>query len=278
MALKDGRVISWGTDESYSERVPMWVPSEAQSGVTAISATTGTSMALKDGRVLVWAAADANVDDGSRWAKTLLPVPDEVLSGVTSIAAGGSGAVALKHGRVIAWGSYLLGTVVPDEARTGVTEIAAGEGHILALKKGTVYAWGSNRILFNGTWSGQSIVPAAAKSKVVGVAAGLYHSLAIVERVVTTPPPPPKGFVRNFAWRRENVATIVVTWNPPRPRTGALLAYDYRVDDEVLWRRVNEAGAYIRVQNRRGTTVKFHVRAVNESGPGPSRTFTIGGK
>ena len=53
LALKNGRVIAWGTASAYGQAS---APAEAQAGVTAIAAGGGHSLALKDGRVIAWGA------------------------------------------------------------------------------------------------------------------------------------------------------------------------------------------------------------------------------
>ena len=56
--------------------------------------------------------------------------------------------------------------------------IAAGGAHTVVLKtNGSVVAWGNN-------YYGQTTVPVAAQSNVVAVAAGDFHAVAILGRVV----------------------------------------------------------------------------------------------
>lgn len=121
LALKDGRVLAWGLNDSGQATVPP----EAESGVTAIAAGLGHSLAIKDGRVLSW----------GNGATGLLEVPTEALSEVSAISTSGSHSLALKNGRVVEWGSAgpkLLDA--PAEALTGIVAVSAGGAHSLMVK------------------------------------------------------------------------------------------------------------------------------------------------
>lgn len=206
LALKDGRVSSWGRYGTFafscggSDGGWIAVPSEALTGVTAIAAGGYHSLALREGRVIAWGVGKPGIlkvpplarsrvdaiaagDDhslalrdgrvlawGSDWLGAI-DVPGEALSGVDAISAGSSYSLALRDGRVLAWGNDDLSDV-PSEALSGVDTIAAGATHSLALKNGKVIAWGNNK------W-GETDVPREAFSGVDAIAAGAYYSLAL---------------------------------------------------------------------------------------------------
>lgn len=154
LALKNGRVISWGGLLTGD------VPSEAQSGVSAIAAGNEASLAIKDGKVIAWGTSLGGVTS----------VPADAKSGVTAVSSGLNFAAAIKDGKVITWGNEA--PAVPTSAQSGVNAVAATWKHVLALKAGRVLAWGFND-------KGQSTVPLAAQSGVSAIAAGATHSLAL---------------------------------------------------------------------------------------------------
>lgn len=111
LALKDGEVIAWGSNE-YGQTT---VPAEARSGVDAIAAGAWVSLALKDGKVIVFGQHSAEQST----------VPAEAQSGVTALDGGVYTALAVKNGGVIAWGDNYFGqTTVPAEAQSGVDDVA----------------------------------------------------------------------------------------------------------------------------------------------------------
>lgn len=158
LAVKDGRVFAWGSNEFGQTDVP----AEAQSGVTAVAAGTHFSLALKDGRVLAWGRNEFGQAD----------VPTEALSGVSAISAGFAHVLAIKNGGVLAWGaSYGGRTEVPAEAQAGVTAVSAGVYSSFAVATGRVIAWGMPEEL--------AAVPAEAIQGVSDVSAGVQHALAL---------------------------------------------------------------------------------------------------
>jgi alpha-tubulin suppressor-like RCC1 family protein len=77
-------------------------------------------------------------------------------------------------GTVVAWGSGGSGQTTVPGAAVDIVGIAAGNGFSAAVKSdGSVLAWGENG-------AGQTSVPVAASKGVVAIAAGSYHTLAIV--------------------------------------------------------------------------------------------------
>jgi alpha-tubulin suppressor-like RCC1 family protein len=216
LALRsDGSVLAWGEnkhgqlgDGTESDRSTP-APVSGLSGVVAIAAGYNHGLALlADGTVRAWGEnEDGQLGDGTT-AKRLAPVPVSGLSGVVAIAAGAYHSLALRSdGTVMAWGwnregQLGLGTTSGPEkcgaaaeacstkpARVGVLDgavaIAAGYWHSLALlSNGTVAAWGGNFYgqLGDGTET-SSPAPVAVSGLlggVTGIAAGYYHSLALL--------------------------------------------------------------------------------------------------
>lgn len=189
LALKsDGTVLSWGTDTnpadfgkdnvSYGQSL---VPA-GLSNVVAVAGGGWHSLALKsDGTVVAWGAGQTvNPSDGVDDGQAIVPGG---LSNVVAIAAGAAESLALEsNGRLIVWGDNTYGqTNVPASLTNGVAAIASGGGwhNLTLLTNGTVIAWGAGigsdpYVDFN-----QTVVPAGL-TNVIQIAAGLYHSLALV--------------------------------------------------------------------------------------------------
>jgi len=205
VALKeDGSIVAWGKIFSDEDKgyVDVSVPEKARSGVVSIAAGSYHTVALKaDGSVFAWGNNRSRQTD----------VPLAARSGVKAIAAGGRHTVALKEdGSVLAWGAGTADTGkdpdfgqsrVPEAARSGVEAIAAGERLTLALKKdGSMLAWGRN--LF-----GVTDVRAEVRNRVLAIAAGAYHVVALV-RSPASPLVPASS---------ETDSAVVITGNPVRP-------------------------------------------------------------
>jgi alpha-tubulin suppressor-like RCC1 family protein len=187
LALKaDGKVVAWGSVTS--------VPSGTEDIVSIAAGGNSQCLALRrDGRVLSWGAMPA--------------LPSEIVD-VVGIAAGDRQVAVVKtDGTVLAWGSTAQ-TSIPAAA-TGVVQIACSADNIMALTAaGTVVVWGENlradppsdmgvavKIAAGGyhylalktdgslvqwvapDWNLQSV--ATGLNRVVGVAAGRDHSLAL---------------------------------------------------------------------------------------------------
>ena len=141
------------------------------------------------------------------------------LSGVTTVSAGGAHSIALlSNEQAMSWGSDTEGQLGINNAQTtfyipttvciapayatpngngteplvGITAIAAGGSHSLFLTNGTlngtsnaqVWASGNNVYgqLGNGNTTNQTgVVPVSITGTVLAIAAGLDHSLAIVD-------------------------------------------------------------------------------------------------
>lgn len=164
LAIKDGRVWSWGNTADGLGTIPL----AAQSGVAAIAGGGAFSLALKtNGAVIGW---------GGGIAATNVPVSLE--SGATKIVAGEAHGLALKNGGVVAWGSNTYGQCdVPASLTNGVDDIAAGGYFSVALKAGAVEVFGI-AATNSAAWSIRDVPPEAG-SGVTKIAAGKWHALAL---------------------------------------------------------------------------------------------------
>lgn len=167
-------------------------------GTVVASAGGGLAHSIistSDGDVYAWGRnSSGQVGDGTvvpRATPVRVAVPP-----VQAVAAGNVHSLALAAGEVFAWGNNAYNQVA-DGTRTPrrspvrvplpgtVVAVAAGGFHSLALTSpGGLYAWGYNRYgqLGDGTTIDRSApVPVAlpAGVRVVAIAAGLHHSLAV---------------------------------------------------------------------------------------------------
>jgi alpha-tubulin suppressor-like RCC1 family protein len=180
LALKaDGKVVAWGPstnaasigiDPDYGQTL---IPS-GLSNVVAIAGGGWHSLALKaDGTLTGWGRNDY----------LQASIPPEA-SNAVAIAAGAAHSLILKaNGKLVAWGDNTYGqTNIPSSLTNGlVVAIAAGGWHNLALKSdGTVVAWGAGIGSNVNVDYKQNNVPTGL-SNVVQIAAGMLHSLALVE-------------------------------------------------------------------------------------------------
>jgi len=204
-----GNVWSWGQvvcgqlghgDEQIQHQ-PKKIEAFAGQRVVAVSAGLTHSLALTaDGSVWSWGeGAGAYLGHGEDRSDQLLPKKVEALAGqrVAAVAAGVTHSLALTaDGAVWSWGrgrecqlghgdlqSQLLPKKVAADQR--VVAVSAGVGHSLALTAGgAVWSWGSGDYgkLGHGDEQNQLLpkkVEALAGRRVVAVAAGGLHSLAI---------------------------------------------------------------------------------------------------
>ncbi|WP_018223806.1 RCC1-like domain-containing protein [Salinispora pacifica] len=219
-----GTVLAWGfngagqlgdgTTTDSSTPVVVDVPSGTT--ITAVGTGRFHSLAVASaGTVLAWGFnAFGQLGDGTTTNRST-PVVVDVPSGttITAVAAGRSYSLALASaGAVLAWGLNDLGqlgdgtttdsstpVVVDVPSGTTITAVAAGGFHGLALASaGTVLAWGFNAAgqLGDGTTTDSSTPVVVDVPSGTAVAAGRFHSLAIVPPTSTTTlqvsPPDPK--------------------------------------------------------------------------------------
>ena len=164
LALKDGRVWTWGSSANGLTNIPL----AAQSGVAAIAGGGAFSLALKtNGAVIGWGGGSAATN-----------VPVALAAGATKISAGEAHGLALKDGGVVAWGSNTYGQCdVPDSLTNDVDDVAAGGFFSVALKGGAVEVFGISPT--NALEYGIHDVPAEAGSGVTAIAAGKWHAWAL---------------------------------------------------------------------------------------------------
>lgn len=225
--LDDGSIWAWGDGSAgqlgngqagrfYSSNLPVAVSAPVEwigRKVLNIAAGGFNSLALlDDGSVWAWGHGGSGELGNGQLVDSSVPVPVSVPAEwnghrVLGVAAGSNHSLALvDDGSVWAWGWGLFGSLgngqvgvsslpvavsaPPAWAGRRVVSVAAGDYHSLAvLDDGTTWAWGSDMSgqLGNGQ-TGESSVPVAVSTpaewngrRVVGVAAGSSHSLAILD-------------------------------------------------------------------------------------------------
>lgn len=172
--LKDGRVMSWGSNmymqlgHGQKQERPIAAPAlvEGLAGVVSVSATTYSSLALmKDGSVWVWGSnATGHFGNGQRpdqydlAGMTLKPVRVAGVSGVAAISAAITGRHVLalhKSGAVTCWGNSDWGQCgagisgdfqpAPKPARIGTVKAvwAAGNNSLALRSDGSLWMWGA---------------------------------------------------------------------------------------------------------------------------------------
>jgi alpha-tubulin suppressor-like RCC1 family protein len=162
-----------------------------------ISAGDTHVLALKaDGTVRSWGADNFGQLGIGTPISSPLPVQVAGIPAISAVAAGFAFTVAVDTGgNVWTWGGNAFGQLgdgtTADRATpkmvpglVGATAVAAGEAFVIALKSdGTVWTWGSNGSGQLGTnnSAAQTTSPAQVGGlpKIVAVAAGSYHALAI---------------------------------------------------------------------------------------------------
>ena len=195
LAIKsDGTVWAWGNNfagqlgngTTTNSNTPVQV--SGLTSVTAIAAGIGHSMALRgDGTLWAWGGnSDGELGIGYGTPPTdrrLTPARIPYLSGISSIASGDSHALALKsNGVVYAWGlgsTGQLGDGTFSNWRGYPYEVnaPASEPQPIDTVATPVFSPGG------GTYTGPqsvSISCATSGSSVTGVAAGYYHTLALL--------------------------------------------------------------------------------------------------
>ncbi|MDB6173040.1 MAG: rcc [Chthoniobacteraceae bacterium] len=210
----DGTVAAWGINNNgqlgnnttSGSVVPVAVNTEgalAGKTVVAIAAGNDFSLALcSDGTVVAWGDNGSGELGNNNGIDSLVPVAVNTagaLAGkvVVAISAGYQQSLALcSDGTVAGWGkflgSYNLVPVVINTAgvfaEKSVAALVAGYGHNIALcSDGALAAWGNNGSgqLGDNTLTDKGVPVAVntagvlADRRVVAVAAGSYHSLAL---------------------------------------------------------------------------------------------------
>ena len=206
--LEDGEVYSWeepigerighgGTQEKIGAQIIKNIPGK----VIGLAAGVYHSLVVNEsGEVYSWGA---NVTDHPRdrnhkdriTPKLIEDIPDKV----TTVAAGDYHSLALTQGGIVyGWSRNIerqLGYYPTEEKRrsiaiTGITgkvvKISAGSIHSLAVtESGEVYGWGNNEYGQLGDGTTETKVLPQLKvdipGKVIGVAAGIFHTLALLE-------------------------------------------------------------------------------------------------
>lgn len=157
----DGKVVAWGWNDYGQTNVPAGL-----TNVVAIAGGGAHSLALRsDGRVVAWGGE-------STYGQTNVP---GFLTNAIAISAGNVHSLALtEDGRVVAWGYNDWGQGTVPFGISNIVSVKCGYAFNLVLKRdGTVAAWGYND-------AGQQIKVPAGLTNVVAIAAGDFHSVALV--------------------------------------------------------------------------------------------------
>lgn len=205
VALDDaGRVYAWGWNglgqlgnrTTSERRRPVVVP--GLSGMSHVAAGYFHSMAVRGGLVYAWGWNSAGQLGDGATVNRLEPVQIPGLDRVVAVSGGVNHSLALRaDGTVWAWGWNALGQLgdgttvdrhrpVPVAGLTDVVAIAAGAYHSMAVTAdGRVSGWGWNgfgqvgQVLDPQRHSPQPVF--AGNPAVVAMAAGAYHSLALLD-------------------------------------------------------------------------------------------------
>jgi hypothetical protein len=181
LALRsDGSLVAWGRNEDNFGNYTGQCVVPSGNDFVAIDAWHCHNLALKsDGSIVAWGK---NTDHFGNYAGQCdVPAGNDFVA----IAAGAFHSLALKSdGSIVGWGSNIysdgsyIGQSIPPAGNDFVA-IAAGHFHSLAIKAdGSVVAWGYNTY-------GQCNVPALSNCS--NVAAGGYHSMALVDEQLQPP-------------------------------------------------------------------------------------------
>ena len=156
----------------------------------------------RSGALFAWGLNQAGQLGDNSTVNSTVPVSVIGLTGVTGVSGGLSHSLAVRaDGTAWAWGLNVDGELgnnsttsssvpVPVSNLTGVTQVSGGGWHSLALTSGgTVWAWGDNQYgqLGNNSETNSSVpvqvkdaTAASYLTGVVGIAAGNFHSLALL--------------------------------------------------------------------------------------------------
>ena len=204
----DGTVWAWGANASgqlgngsaADSTAPVQVPGLA--GASAVAGGASHSLAVAaNGSLYAWGsnASGQLGNDDTTGATQSSPVLLSASGTFVSVSAGTSHSLAVdSSGNAWAWGAnwygqlgasglvqYAPAQVVWTAPAPIVSAVSAGDSHSLAVdSSGNVWAWGANYSgqLGNGDTTGaQQYSPVAVSglTNVIGVSAGMYHSLAV---------------------------------------------------------------------------------------------------
>jgi len=162
-----------------------------------------TAAVTDDGTVYTWGLNDSGQLGKGDFSSGPVEVPQRIHidAAVSQVAVGYAHMLAVTvDGRVYAWGRNFYGQLgVGDHKDKNspqlisylqeerVVQVAAGQYHALAVTaRGEVYGWGYNRDYELGVGDNMDrvlpqVIPSLADRKVVQVAAGGYHSLAVTD-------------------------------------------------------------------------------------------------
>jgi alpha-tubulin suppressor-like RCC1 family protein len=183
----DNTVVAWG----YNVQGQASVPASLAGQAVFIAGGGYHSAAVRaDGTVVCWGAGTVN-SGFPNFGQSIVPAN---LANVTAVAAGLYHTVALRDtGTVVAWGSNSHGqcSIPPNfpndpEPLAKVRSIAAGDYHTMAACfDGKTRSWGAGEISILPPNFRQArtpgLVPAGPVGRAVDVAAGGFHSIALLD-------------------------------------------------------------------------------------------------
>ncbi|HYE31015.1 MAG TPA: fibronectin type III domain-containing protein [Methylomirabilota bacterium] len=264
IALKrDGTVVGWGRGTEGQT-----TPPPGLTNVVAISSGEYHNLALRsDGTIVGWGYNGFGA----------VNIPAELSNNVVAVAAAGLHSMALKNdGTVVAWGWNKHGqTDVPAGLRD-VIAIAGGAEHSLALKSdGTIVGWGANDGWASNDpscesvnhscprkYTGQITIPAGLNN-VVSIAAGVFHSVALVAPSAPQAPSAPGLSIASVT-----ETSISLTWPDLPNEAGYRL--ESRVGTSGTWTEIATPAAnattFTHTRLSAGTTIYYRLRAFNNVG------------
>ncbi len=182
----DGSIVAWGLNDFGQCSIP-----SPNSDFVALAAGGYYSLGLKsDGSLVAWGKIGKN--------GVLVPVTlPAANTNYVAISAGSVCCLGLKSdGTIVVWGDGSMGQYTAPSPNSHFVSVAAGNLHNIGLKSdGSIVTWGDNTY-------GQCIVPSPNRCFVDAVAAGYYHSLALVlEDNLQVTLKPPKAASAGAQWR-----------------------------------------------------------------------------
>jgi alpha-tubulin suppressor-like RCC1 family protein len=197
---RDGR-LGDGQARDNSRTRPQ--PILGLTGIRQIAIGAAHGLALRaDGAVFAWGAnGDGRLGNGQESGVEPTPIRVPGLTGIVAVAAGLASSMALRQdGVVLVWGQNSAGQLglgdespraapTPVPGLANIRAIAAGGGQAFAIRgDGAVLAWGNNRdgqlglgpAASGGYVRSPRIVEALAGANVVAVAAGYFHTIALL--------------------------------------------------------------------------------------------------
>ena len=203
LAIKDGRLYSWGNNGSFKTGLVTsigrtFIPTQIGSDTnwSSVSAGDNHSAAIKtDSTLWTWGAGSSGQLGHGGTSNFSSPTQVGTDTNWTKVSCGSSWTAAIKGGQLLTFGSNSVfrtglntstgSTLSPTVANTDTdwTYITAGNLHGLGVKAGQLWSWGANTNgrTGQGTTSGSTQIPTQVGSDTdwSSCNAGTLHSMAI---------------------------------------------------------------------------------------------------